>query len=128
MSEAEAGWRVRIVKVSDESAAVLNHLRERGLVPGRVLRVKESHALDGVVTAKDASGDEHLLGENLARAVFVQGNHTRAPPQAYKSFSARAPAIIFAWSKASSTEAGSIKEASAASEAPCGSPSGARAR
>jgi DtxR family Mn-dependent transcriptional regulator len=72
LSEAEVGERVRIVKVSDESASVLNHLGERGLVPGRLLSVKEARTLDGVVTVKDERGDEHPLGESLAREIFVQ--------------------------------------------------------
>ena len=72
LSETEAGQRVHIIRVSDESASVLNHLGERGLIPGRVLRVKEVRSLDGVVTVEDEGGDEHSLGEALARAIFVQ--------------------------------------------------------
>jgi DtxR family transcriptional regulator, Mn-dependent transcriptional regulator len=72
LSETEAGQRVHIVKVSDESASALNYLGERGLVPGRVLSVKEVRSLDGVVTVEDEGGDEHTLGEALARAIFVQ--------------------------------------------------------
>jgi DtxR family transcriptional regulator, Mn-dependent transcriptional regulator len=72
LSETEAGQRVYIIRVSDESASVLNHLGERGLIPGRVLRVKEVRSLDGVVTVEDEGGDEHPLGEALARAIFVQ--------------------------------------------------------
>ena len=73
LSEAEVGQRVRIVKVSDESAPILNHLGKRGLVPGRMLGVKEVRTLDGVVTIEDEDGDEHYLGESLAQAIFVQG-------------------------------------------------------
>src|SRR5919112_271387 len=72
LSESEAGQRVHIIRVSDESASVLNYLGERGLIPGRVLRVKEVRSLDGVVTVEDEGGDEHSLGEALARAIFVQ--------------------------------------------------------
>src|SRR3712207_5759207 len=72
LSETEAGQLVHIIKVSDESVSVLNHLGERGLVPGRVLVVKEVRALDGVVTVEDEGGDEHPLGETLTRAIFVQ--------------------------------------------------------
>src|SRR5215212_8055408 len=72
LSEAEVGQRVRIVKVSDESAPVLNHLGERDLVPGRMLGVTEVRTLDGVVTIEDEGGDEHSLGDSLARAIFVQ--------------------------------------------------------
>jgi DtxR family Mn-dependent transcriptional regulator len=72
LSETEAGQRVHIIKVSDESASALNYLGERGLVPGSVLSVKEVRSLDGVVTVEDEGGDEHPLGEALAQAIFVQ--------------------------------------------------------
>lgn len=72
LSEAEAGQRVRIVKVNDESTSVLNYLGERGLVPGRILGVMEVRVLDGVVIVEDESGEKHPLGESLARAIFVQ--------------------------------------------------------
>jgi DtxR family Mn-dependent transcriptional regulator len=72
LSEAEAGQRVRIVKVNDESVSVLNYLGERGLIPGRILAVREVRALDGVVIVEDEGGEKHPLGESLARAIFVQ--------------------------------------------------------
>ena len=72
LSEAEVGQRVRIVKVGDESVEVLNYLGERGLTPGRALSVKEVRVLDGVVTVEDEGGEEHPLGESLAREIFVQ--------------------------------------------------------
>ncbi len=73
LSEAKAGQRVRISKVSDASPEVLHHLGERGLVPGRVLEVGEVRALDGVVAVEDEEGKKHALGgEPLARDIFVQ--------------------------------------------------------
>ncbi len=72
LSEAEVGQHVRIVKVGDESVEVLNYLGEHGLTPGRTLRLKEARALDGVVTVEDEGGEEHHLGESLAREMFVQ--------------------------------------------------------
>jgi len=72
LSQAEAGQRVRIVKVGDESVEVLNHLGQRGLVPGCTLNVKDTRALDGVVTVEAEGGEEYPLGESLARAIFVQ--------------------------------------------------------
>ena len=72
LSEAEAGQRVRIVKVSDDNVSVLSYLGERSLVPGRILAVKEVRALDGVVTVEDEGGEEHPLGERLAWEIFVQ--------------------------------------------------------
>jgi DtxR family Mn-dependent transcriptional regulator len=72
LGETTPGQRIRIVKVDDESTSVLNHLGERGLIPGRVVDVKEVRTLDGVVKVEDESGGEHSLGESLARAVFVE--------------------------------------------------------
>src|SRR5918994_4126870 len=72
LSEAQVGRRVRIVKVDDDSTSVLHHLGERGLVPGRTVSVKEIRSVDGVVTVEDEGGEEHPLGESLARAVFVE--------------------------------------------------------
>jgi DtxR family transcriptional regulator, Mn-dependent transcriptional regulator len=72
LTETEAGQHVRIIKVSDESASVLNYLGERGLMPGRVLVVKEVRTLDGVVAVEDKGGGEHSLEEALTRAIFVQ--------------------------------------------------------
>jgi DtxR family Mn-dependent transcriptional regulator len=73
LSEAAAGQWVRIAKVSDEDASVLDHLGDRGLVPGRLLSVREVRALDGVAAVEDEDGGSHALGEPLARAVFVRG-------------------------------------------------------
>jgi DtxR family Mn-dependent transcriptional regulator len=71
LSEAPEGVRVRITKVSDANPEVLNHLGERGLVPGRVLAVREARALDGVVAVEDEEGDVYALGEALAASIFV---------------------------------------------------------
>ena len=72
LSGAVAGRRVRIYKVSDESIPTLDYLGEHGLVPGRLLSVKEVRALDGVITVEDEEGRSHVLGEPLARSVFVR--------------------------------------------------------
>ena len=72
LSGAAAGRRVRIYKVSDESIPTLDYLGEHGLVPGRLLNVKEVRALDGVITVEDEDGDSHALGESLASSVFVR--------------------------------------------------------
>src|SRR3712207_1659567 len=72
LSGAVAGRRVRIYKVSDESIPTLGYLGEHGLVPGRLLNVKEVRALDGVITVEDEDGDSHALGESLASSVFVR--------------------------------------------------------
>ncbi len=72
LSEAADGQWVRIAKVSDADASVLDHLGDRKLVPGRLLSVKEVRALDGVVTVEDEDGVSHALGESLARSIFVR--------------------------------------------------------
>ena len=73
LAEAAAGTRVRISKVRDDDAPMLDYLEDHGLVPGRPLSVLEVRALDGVVTVEDESGKTHALGEPLARSVFVRG-------------------------------------------------------
>lgn len=72
LGEAAVGGRVRISRVHNEEAPVLVYLGERGLVPGRSLKVKEVRDLDGVVTVEDQEGVSHPLGGPLARSIFVQ--------------------------------------------------------
>ena len=72
LSDATVGCRVRISKVSDEDASILEHLWQRGLVPGRLLNVIEARVLDGVIAVDDDNGAFHVLGGPLANSVFVQ--------------------------------------------------------
>src|SRR5919112_2001090 len=74
LSQAVAGQRVRISKVRDEDAAILDYLGDRNLVPGRRLRVREVRALDGVVIVEDEDAEVYALGEPLARSIFVRGD------------------------------------------------------
>ena len=71
LGEATAGQRVRISKVGDDPST-LEYLGDHGLVPGRLLSVREVRDLDGVVTVEDEDGESHALGAPLARAVFVR--------------------------------------------------------
>jgi DtxR family Mn-dependent transcriptional regulator len=71
LSRASAGQRLRISKVRDEDAAMLDYLGDRNLVPGRRLRVMEVRSLDGVVVVEDEEGEVYALGEPLARSIFV---------------------------------------------------------
>ena len=75
LSEAKVGDRVRISRVAHEAALALAYLGERGLIPGRLLEVKEVRALDGVVTVEDEDGVGHSLGGPLTGSIFV-----RVPP------------------------------------------------
>lgn len=72
LGDATTGQKVRIFKVRDENGSMLGYLGERGLVPGRLLDVREVRDLDGVVTVEDQEGARHALGEPLARSVFVR--------------------------------------------------------
>src|SRR5918911_1403361 len=72
LSQAVAGRRLRISKVRDEDAEMLDYLGDRNLVPGRLLTVKEVRALDGVVIVEDEEAEVYALGEPLARYMFVR--------------------------------------------------------
>ena len=72
LSEALAGRKVVISKVSDENASMLDYLGDRKLVPGRTLAVREVRSLDSVVTVEDDEGKLHSLGEPLARSISVK--------------------------------------------------------
>jgi DtxR family Mn-dependent transcriptional regulator len=74
LSQAVAGQRLRISKVRDEDAAMLDYLGERNLVPGRLLSVREVRALDGVVIVEDEEAEVFALGEPLARSIFVRND------------------------------------------------------
>jgi DtxR family transcriptional regulator, Mn-dependent transcriptional regulator len=72
LSQAVADQRVRISKVRDEDAAMLDYLGDRNLVPGRRLSVREVRTLDGVVVVEDEEAEVHDLGEPMARSIFVR--------------------------------------------------------
>ena len=74
LSLAVASQRLRISKVRDEDAAMLDYLGDRNLVPGRRLRVREVRALDGVVIVEDEEAEVYALGEPLARSIFVRND------------------------------------------------------
>ena len=69
---ATLGQRVLIARVGHETAPLLAYLGERGLVPGRTLKVGEVRALDGIVTVEDEGGRAHSLGPSLAATIFVR--------------------------------------------------------
>jgi DtxR family Mn-dependent transcriptional regulator len=72
LSQAVVGQRLRISKVRDEDAEMLDYLGNRNLVPGRLLTIREVRSLDGVVVVEDEEADVYALGEPLARYVFVR--------------------------------------------------------
>ena len=69
---AAVGQRVLIARVGQETTPLLTYLGERGLVPGRLLTVREVRVLDGVIVVADEDGDTHSLGAPLAGALFVR--------------------------------------------------------
>src|ERR671917_675024 len=71
LSRASVGRRLRIAKVKDEDAAMLDYFGDRNLVPGRWLTIREVRAIDGVVIVEDEESEVYTLGEPLARAIFV---------------------------------------------------------
>jgi DtxR family transcriptional regulator, Mn-dependent transcriptional regulator len=74
LSEAVAGQRVRIYRVGDEEAAKLAYLEQQGLMPGRLLEVKEVRTVDGVVTVEYEEGEIRILGGPLAGSIFVRSS------------------------------------------------------
>ncbi len=70
---AAVGQRVLIARVSQENALLLTYLGKCGLVPGRLLTVREMRVLDGVITVEDEDGEAFALGGALAGALFVRG-------------------------------------------------------
>src|ERR671921_407727 len=74
LSRASAGRRLRIAKVRDEDAAMLDYFGDRNLVPGRWLTIREVRAIDGVVIVEDEDAEVYALGEPLARAIFVRND------------------------------------------------------
>ena len=72
LSQAVEGKRLRISKVRDEDAAMLDYFGDRNLVPGRLLTVREVRALDGVVIVEDEEAEVYALGKPLARSMFVR--------------------------------------------------------
>jgi len=76
LSQAVAGKRLRISKVRDEDAEMLDYLGDRNLVPGRLVTVREVRDLDGVVIVEDEEAEVYALGEPLARYMFVRDEST----------------------------------------------------
>jgi DtxR family Mn-dependent transcriptional regulator len=72
LSEAAAGQRLRVFRVGPEDAPTLAVLEGSGLLPGKVLTVREVRALDEVVTVEVEDGETRTLGGPLAGSVFVR--------------------------------------------------------
>ena len=71
LAEATPGQQVRVYRV-DEEPAKLAYLEELGLMPGRLLEVREVRALDGVVVVEDEAAETRSIGGPLAASVYVR--------------------------------------------------------
>src|SRR5215203_4992678 len=71
LAEATPGQQVRVYRVDDEPAK-LAYLEELGLMPGRLLEVREVRALDGVVVVEDEAAETRSIGGPLAASVYVR--------------------------------------------------------
>jgi DtxR family Mn-dependent transcriptional regulator len=69
--ELEPGETATFVRVSDSDPEMLRYLGERDIVPGTRLELVERQPFDGPLFVR-TSGDVHVLGSTLARAMRVQ--------------------------------------------------------
>jgi DtxR family Mn-dependent transcriptional regulator len=72
LPKATTGQWIRIYRMGDEEAAKLAYFEKHGLRPGRLLKVKEVRALDGVITVEDEGGEARSIGGPLAGSIFVR--------------------------------------------------------
>jgi DtxR family Mn-dependent transcriptional regulator len=74
LQELEVGARGTFVRVSDSDPEMLRWLSERGIAPGSTLEIVDRQPFDGPVFARfGATGEVHVLGGALARAMRVEG-------------------------------------------------------
>ena len=71
LADLEAGQHAVICHLADEDPALLEHLEERGLLPGASVAVVEAGAFEGPLTVRVEEG-EQLVGRVVARSVFVR--------------------------------------------------------
>lgn len=72
LADLEVGQRVVICHLADEDPALLNHLEERGLMPGASLEVTGAEAFEGPITVRIEGHEPQLVGRIVARSVFVR--------------------------------------------------------
>jgi DtxR family Mn-dependent transcriptional regulator len=71
LADLDGGDRAVVGHLSDEDPALLEHLEERGLMPGASLEVTEAQAFEGPVTVRVEGHEPQLVGRVVARSVFV---------------------------------------------------------
>jgi DtxR family Mn-dependent transcriptional regulator len=72
LDATKVGEQVRISQINNRDTSVLTYLGERGLVPGKLLEVKEVRDVDGVVVVECENGIPHSLGKPLAVSILVR--------------------------------------------------------
>ena len=71
LSQIGAGMRVVVRRVPDEDGALLRHLSEVGLVPGKIIEVLRANPAEGVLGLGDGE-KSFTLGISPAAAVWVE--------------------------------------------------------
>jgi DtxR family Mn-dependent transcriptional regulator len=71
LAQMSEGHSVTVRRVEDESAELLRHLRELGLVPGARVEVLRAIAAEGVLQLR-VNGEARTLGLAPASAIFVE--------------------------------------------------------
>jgi DtxR family Mn-dependent transcriptional regulator len=72
LADLGPGERGRFVRVSDSNPEMLRYLSQRGIAPGDELELIGREPFGGPLTLR-ANGREHALGDQLARAMRVEG-------------------------------------------------------
>ena len=72
LADLGEGDQAVICHLSDEDPALLEHLEERGLLPGAVLDVVEAQAFEGPLTVRVEEREPQLVGRVVAQSVFVR--------------------------------------------------------
>ena len=73
LASLEPGARGRFTRISDQDAAMLRYLAERGISPGDAFEVVDKQPFDGPLFVRfGANEDVHVLGGALAAAMRVE--------------------------------------------------------
>lgn len=72
LSQMEAGSQVIVRRVDDDSAELLRHVQEVGLVPGTGVEILRAVPAEGVLQLRVA-GKKRTIGLIPAQAIFVEG-------------------------------------------------------
>lgn len=74
LADLGAGRPALICHLADDDPALLQHLEDRGLMPGVRLRVTRAEAFDGPLTVRvgGPDGPEQRVGHAVAQSVFVR--------------------------------------------------------